>query len=342
MLGNRSRLGNRHHPHPFKSPKTTTLAASSITHPHSRRQTHECTLPLGHGPPKLTECMVICVCFWCVPGPFLKDAPCQNGVWTPPGVLSTPMLCDSFALLNKNGRKVDMWTSCSLLIIKRLSVHTSGGRLAGFRGEANNEQTAHYTTAKFGGALSWSTFVFARTYQHWTCTCEKPSLATARWRKAQARKETRMHFRANPSDWCFCLIKKYVVYVVYMDVESWRFVKALALISNATTRTGCDQVSQWLILPSEPQTMLLETSRLNFVRVPKYVVHRIWLKHIIKMSALVFSGTHREHRDQNLAAHTTSRAKRSGGPTNSSREVYKTRQCQCRGKRYPLDNLGYP
>ena len=98
-------------------------------------------------------------------GPFFKDAPCQNGVWTPPGVVSTAMSCDSFALLTKNGRKVDMWTSCSLLIIKRMSVHTVGCGLVG-SGFARVYTNNISLQGKVEGALSLSTVECLEWYSY--------------------------------------------------------------------------------------------------------------------------------------------------------------------------------
>ena len=63
--------------------------------------------------------------------PLLQDVPGQKGVWTPPRGLSTAIFGDSFEDLSKKRADVDMWTRVSLLIIERLSVHSSWGALGG-------------------------------------------------------------------------------------------------------------------------------------------------------------------------------------------------------------------
>jgi hypothetical protein len=64
--------------------------------------------------------------------PKSEDVSGQNGLWTPPRLVSTSILCDSFAVLSKKGQNVDMWTVFSL-IITSVSVHRCGGQPRTFR-----------------------------------------------------------------------------------------------------------------------------------------------------------------------------------------------------------------
>ena len=73
---------------------------------------------------------MIC-CVWVFFKTFLYEKQGKKGVWTPPRGVSTAMFGDSLQDLTKKRPNVDMWTSCSLLIIQRRGVHISWGPFGG-------------------------------------------------------------------------------------------------------------------------------------------------------------------------------------------------------------------
>ena len=80
--------------------------------------------------------------------PFPKDAPCQTrGVDTTPGGVHSDF-GHGFEVLTEKRPNVDMWTSCSLLIIKRVDVHRFGGPRAWDQAEAAAPSFAPVTARK--------------------------------------------------------------------------------------------------------------------------------------------------------------------------------------------------
>lgn len=60
-------------------------------------------------------------------GQQLKQVPRQRGLWTPPPGVSTAVFGDSFVDLMQKSDTVDMWTPCSLIILKATTVHQHPG-----------------------------------------------------------------------------------------------------------------------------------------------------------------------------------------------------------------------
>ena len=56
----------------------------------------------------------------------MKHAPRQRGLWTPPPGVSTAVFGDSFEDLTQKSETVDMWTRCSLIILKATTSHIGG------------------------------------------------------------------------------------------------------------------------------------------------------------------------------------------------------------------------
>ena len=84
--------------------------------------------------------------------PLLQDFRAKRGVDTTPGGVHSHF-CDSLQDLTKKRPNVDMWTSCSLLIIQRLCVHSFGGGPweGDFRGDHAKAHPADCLKANLGG-----------------------------------------------------------------------------------------------------------------------------------------------------------------------------------------------
>ena len=57
----------------------------------------------------------------------MNHVPRQRGMWTPPPGVSTAVFGDSFEDLIQKSDTVDMWTPCSLIILKATTVHQPRG-----------------------------------------------------------------------------------------------------------------------------------------------------------------------------------------------------------------------
>ena len=98
----------------------------------------------------------------------MKHVPRQRGLWTPPPGVSTAVFGDSFEDLIQKSETVDMWTRCSLIILKATTVHQHPGGGAQRTKQIQVSQPDPASAAgTLGGALSLSTGAGASVQQVW-------------------------------------------------------------------------------------------------------------------------------------------------------------------------------